>query len=64
MKNAPSGASKMLKIMNSISSVSRNALISSCNKARGLEPIEKPSDVDEDENEVIELEFSELEQPD
>ena len=53
MANAPSRASKTLKIMDSISSLSRNALISSLNKARGLEPIAKPSDVDE--NELIEL---------
>ena len=41
MENAPSGASKVLKIISSISSVSRNAPISSWNKARGLKSIEK-----------------------
>ena len=64
MENAPSRASKVLKIMDSISSVSKSALISSWNKARGLEPTEKPSDVDEDEDELIELELLEIEQPD
>ena len=52
----------MLKMMDSISSVSKSALISSWNKARGLEPTEKPLDVDEDE--LIELELLEIEQPD
>ena len=64
MENAPSRASKVLKIMDSISSVSKSALISSWNKARGLEPTEKPLDVDEDEDKLIELELSEIEQPD
>ena len=62
MENAPSRASKVLKLMDSISSVSKSALISSWNKARGLEPTEKPLDVDEDE--LIELELLELEPPD
>ena len=62
MENAPSRASKVLKIMDSILSVSKSALISSWNKARGLEPTEKPLDVDEDE--LIELELLEIEQPD
>ena len=42
--------------MDSISSVSGNALISSWNKACGLGPTEKPSVVDEDADELIELE--------
>ena len=46
------------KIMESISSMSQNALISSQNKARGFESTEKPLDVDEDE--FIELELLEL----
>ena len=44
--------------------MSRNALISSWNKARGLKTIEKPSDVDEDEDNLIELELLELKEPD
>ena len=51
----------MLKIIDSISSVSKSALISSWNKARGLEPTEKPWDLNEDE--LIELELSALEEP-
>ena len=39
-----------------------NALLSSWNKARGLEQTNKPSYVDEDE--LIELELLELEEPD
>ena len=64
MENAPSRASKKLKLMDSISSVSKSALISSWNKARGLELTKKPIDVVEDEDELIELELSEIEQPD
>ena len=64
MENTRSRALIVLEIMDSISSVSGNALISSWNKACGLEPTEKPSDVDEDEDELLELEFLELEQPD
>ena len=64
MENAPSRASKVLKLMDSISSVSKSALISSWNKARRFEPTEKTSDVDEDEDELIELELLELEPPD
>ena len=58
MENAQSRASKVHKIMDSISTMSRKALISFQNKARG-----QPSDVDEDEDELIELELSELEKP-
>ena len=57
MENAPFRASKVLKIMDSISSVSKSALISSWNKARGFQPTEKTLDVDEDENELIDLEL-------
>ena len=64
MKNTPSRASKVLKIMNSISSVSRNALSSSWNKACGLESTENPSDVDKDEDELNELGLLEVEEPD
>ena len=64
IENAASRASKVLKIMDSISSVSKSALISSWNKARGFQPTEKPIDVDEDEDELIELELSEIEQLD
>ena len=64
MENAPSGASQVLKIMNSISSVSRSALYSSWNKARGLKPTEKPSNVNEDEDELIKLKLLEIEEPD
>ena len=64
MENTPSRASKVLKILDSISSESRNHLISSSNKARWLESIEKPSDVHEDVDEFIELEHLELEEPD
>ena len=43
--------------MESISSVSRSVQVSSWSKARGLEPTEKASDVDEDELiELLELE--------
>ena len=45
-------------------SVSRNALISSWNKARRLEPYKNPSDVDEDVDGFIELELLELGEPD
>ena len=38
--------------------------ISSWHKARGFEPTEKPSDVDEEEDELIELELLVFEQPD
>ena len=54
---------KLFKCL-SDSSVSRNALISSCNKTRWYEPTEKPSDVDEDEDKLIELELLDLEKPD
>ena len=50
--------------MENFSSVTRNTLISSWNKARELEPTEKPLDVDEDEDELIELELLEIDQPD
>ena len=50
--------------MDSISSVSRNAMISSWNNARRLELIEKPSDVDEDEEKLIQLELLIIEEPD
>ena len=44
-----------------ISSVSRNALISSLKKACELELIEKPSDLDHDElTELVRLKFEEL----
>ena len=62
MDKIPSRAWKVLKIVDSISSVSRNALISSWNKVRGLEPTENPSDVDGED--LIELELFELEEPD
>ena len=58
MKNTPSRASKVLKIMDCISSVSRNTLILSWNKAHGMEP----SVFDKDEYELTEL--SETEKPD
>ena len=38
--------------------------MSSWNKARGLKPTEKPSDVDDDEEQLILLELLELEDPD
>ena len=50
--------------MDSISIVSRNALISSWNRAGGLEPIEKPSDIAAYEGALIELELFQLEEPD
>ena len=59
MENTSPRAMEVLKILDSISSVSRNALISRWNKARGVES-EKPSDVDEDEDELVELELSEI----
>ena len=64
MENAPSRASEELKIVDSISSVSGNALMSSWNKARGLDPIKKQSDIDGYEVKFIMLEFLELEEPD
>ena len=64
MENTPSRASKVLKMMDSISSVSRNALNSSWNKARRFWSTEDSSDVNEHEDELIELELLELEQPD
>ena len=54
----------MLKIKDSISSISGNALISRWTKAHGLERTENPSNFDEDEDELIKLELSELEEPD
>ena len=48
MENAPSRASKVLKLMDSISSVSKSALISSWMKGCGFQPTEKTSDLDED----------------
>ena len=54
----------MLEIMNNISSVSWNVLISSWNEARGFEPTEKTLEVDEDEDELIKLELLEIDQPD
>ena len=48
MKNAPSKARKVLKILERISSLSRNALIVSWNKAR-----EQPIEVSNKENEPI-----------
>ena len=64
MENTPSWTPKVLKIMESISCVSGNAVIASLNKARWSKPAEKPSDVDEDEVELIELEHSQLEESD
>ena len=53
---------KLFKCL-SDSSVSRNALISSCNKARALEPSEKSPDVDK-RKKWIELKVSQLEERD
>ena len=61
MENRSSRASKVLKILHNISSVSGNAMISRWNKAHGLEPTENPSHVDVDE--LIELVLLELKEP-
>ena len=59
-----SRASIVLKIIDSIPSVIRNAMISSWNKAPGFEPTEKQSDVYKEEDELIELDLLELERSD
>ena len=50
IKNTPCRASKVLKIMDSIPSLRRNALSSGINKARGSEQTESLLDVNEDED--------------
>ena len=57
LENTSFRTSEPLKLMDSMSSVSRDAVISSWSKARRSEPTEKPSDVDEDGDELVEFEL-------
>ena len=57
IESTPSRASKVLQIMESMSSVRRTAIISSWNEARGFEPTVKPLDVDKDADELTECEL-------
>ena len=63
VENTTSRTTKVLKIMDSSSSVSWSALVSSSIEPHGLEATEKPLDVDEDEDKMIGLELFKLEEP-
>ena len=52
----------ILNIIDYVSSMSRNALISSWNKVPGFQPTANSLNVDEDEEKLIKLDLSQLEE--